>query len=233
MKRTSLLAIGLALIAALCAGKPAGATTFLDDFEDNNLRDGDPVSWGGATAVDGKLQIRASGSGATIAAARVPAEVGWSMRAQGSIGDSYIFGIGIQANNSSHVYLGMFDDGRVYLGTPGVAQTVVQTDLDPASVMMRFDAFDNVLYGWAWNVGEPEPIEPLLEFTTAVTRGLPAIWNEGASGGPLVISEFDFFEASTSPLTVPEPTSLSLLTIAAIGAWMRRKCVRVSALRHA
>jgi hypothetical protein len=201
MNTKTLGSIAAFLSLALPAGESVYAQHFLDNFEDNDLRDESPVNWTVNTVLDGKLQIRGSGNSSQLAIARVESQVGWSMRTQASVGDGYYVGAGILADNNENVWIGMTSGGSLELGTPGLTRASVQTELDPNSVMLRFDAFDDLLIGWAWNPGEPEPAEPLLKYATAIVKGRPGLWMQGLAGGPNAIAEFEFFEASTTPLT--------------------------------
>ena len=180
-----------------------GQAYLFDDFRDNNVRDGAPIGWekpwgGTLGAANGRLEI--SGHSVHVAATRpIESQTSWSIQARASLdAPGQIIGLGILFDQGSNVWLGMFPDGTLSLGTPGVTLASAGTGVFHDDVMLRLDALDNTLQGWAWELESEMPEEPFVVYETEVRRGRSGVWMETASGEPT--ARFNFFEAATEPL---------------------------------
>ena len=164
-----------------------------DDFEDNNPHDRSPVSWTRGQAIDGQLLLE--GSGMIISTPFVPHHDRWSMQSQLSLSKATYIGLGVRFTQSGNVWLGFQLDGSLEIGTPGVTLAEAQTDLDPENVMLRFDAFDDTISGWAWEPGNEMPVDPLVVAKTPLKNGHPGIWIQGSQSHGAA----EFFETATIP----------------------------------
>ena len=180
-----------------------GQDHLIDDFRDNNVRDGSPIRWekpwgGTLGAADGRLEL--SGRSVHVAATRpIESRTGWSMHTRASLdAPGQVVGLGILFDQGKNVWLGVNPNGTLSVGTPGLTLASVGTDVFTDDVMLRLDALDNRLQGWAWDPESEMPAEPLVVYETEVRRGRPAVWMETFSGAPT--ARFSFFEASTEPL---------------------------------
>lgn len=179
---------------------PPTPETIFDNFDDDDLADGSPLTWnadrnGVLNASDGQLSFTDSFGIVT------PDElegVGWTVESRASLpnnGDNV--GVGVLYGESDNVWLGISPDGTLRVGTPGTTLDSVATTLTSEDVMLRLEAFDDVLAGWAWEPGESRPEDPMIrvELSNVTTErpGAPGVWMSG--GGQTATASWDFFRA--------------------------------------
>lgn len=205
---------------------------FVEDFEDGNLNDNDPVSWrrgvwisGQESVEDGSLVIKNTTGGAYLGPKHPDGNwMGYedvSIRAQlriteprpltwvalnGRTPDYRSYGVWYETNGMVHLRETQ-SDGSV------VTNQSVQTDLDATTtdIWLRLDTQGDQIRGWAWKAGDPMPEQPFAEFTdNTLTDGSVGIWVE-PFGGPASIAIRRF-----EVLPIPEPSGLVLFAIGVV-----------------
>lgn len=210
------------------------ATKFIDDFNDGNAADADPVTWsplypndGTYDASSGDYVLSPNTGNDILVAVPVPnlnlgdTSIRVQIRADG-VFDNTPEGIGVLVRSDvsqvSTYAAGIGVDGVVYVGNipphaPFQLYDKIATDLRPTEedVVLQFDAIGDTLSVFAWRPRESKPTQPLVQVTAAEydsgTIGLfydPPLGNGSAT--------FRYVHVADTPI-VPEPGSRALCAI--------------------
>ena len=214
MKKTCVV---LALCGLLIPAAAVAENLFLETFEDGNLFDGSPLTWGvfpgfdvGKTSVvDGDLVVSQTGGRSFVPFAQAVAPANVSLKtalrtedfmtviARGNTQTGTSYGGGIRSNGDVYIE-------RTHPGSGSGVSTFLAnqaSELRPAEedVYLQFDLFGSELSLFAWRVGEDKPSEPSVHVSDG-THSNPGIFGFIKCCGT-ESSTVQFLQVSNTPIS--------------------------------
>ena len=173
MKRTSLIVVVLVLTASI-AWAQTPFTPFIDDFEDGNARDGNPVRWNTGSVTDGSYVLSGTGLHFAFVNDFIAADISirTQVRVLASDGGSSSMGVWADSWAGQGSYWGVIDtEGNLSVGVKNSMLGEIETDLDPRSsdIVLQFDVVGRTLSITAWREGDPKPSSPQLTEQSNIT----------------------------------------------------------------
>ena len=202
---------------------------FLDDFEDGNASDGNPVTWvPGVPFSSGSSGTVSNGSYVLTAVAEGKQSEVWakefdstgdvSIRAQvrGESPNRWVLSVISHAQPDGRCHWAVLHEGQINLGSSWIhnrniiAAVALPEGIDPwtEDVLIQFDAVGTSLSATVWRPGSPKPSSPQL--TATAPSSLPPGRVGFASMAPqMTIASFEAIRIGDSKL--PEDNFVALL----------------------
>jgi hypothetical protein len=222
-------------------GRGAVANTiFFDDFEDENIADGQPVSWqsdqGASLQIqDGSLVI--SGFNVPLAVPSVEPLSDVSIQVQMRLLEGEYAGIGARRTRGGprtgyfaavgeYLNMGVLTN-EAFIAYSGSVELLDAKDVnfDPKleDVILQLDIIGNRITYWAWPADEARPVEPLGSvIDDEFTSGGIYIWASSAGLADDLMGRTAFRYVRVADVTIiPEPpaAALAFITATVLGLW--------------
>jgi hypothetical protein len=232
MNRVMLLSVSLAIVLAgptcSCAG-----SFFIDDFEDGDATDGDPVTWVPGLAPDAATREVIAGDyvlSSNVTSSSLVQEysdlgdvsVLTKLRITELGGSVAIAGVLARRSENASYFGGIWPDGRLRVGETDSSLGFVQwhdeqTALDPlgSDILLNLEVRGSEISLTGWEDGHPRPETPQVSFTDdSLSQGGVGLFLD--TGDPSTVA-FRFFA------NVPEPSAflLTLLALGVVGGWRK------------